>query len=378
MNNLVITIGDSSHNTLSAVRSFGEAKISQTLLLICEDDLCQVRKCKYLRSNNCHIVHTIDDCMPILERLSSNKAQKSFLITTFDEAAEWVDKREEILSRWFETPCRGKQIGNLFDKHEQCLLATKCGFDVPYSFVFNRSQATPLNNIKFPIITKPLISSKGSKGDIHICYNLEDFHSALSQESHCKVFIIQEYIEKEYEIDAIGVSTENGVIMGGAVRKYRHWPKGYGAGAYGLFDEINSFNIDIKPIESFLRASHYYGPFSIELLHTNKGRNFFMEVNFRNEGLAYASTCAGINLHAYYVDKSKTIDWSRFKKTYLMNYSIDFLYVKDGSISFYQWLKDFLKTRCFINICFSDLSPVISYYKEKIKKIILNSFCIIT
>lgn len=366
MKNSVIILGDSTHNTLSAVRSFGEAKISQILLLICEEDSCYVRKSKYLQTNNCHIFHRLDDCMPILEKFSQNKTGQT-IITTFDAAAEWIDERESILSKNFKTPCRGKQIGKLFYKSEQCLLAKACGFDVPSSIVFNRSQDTPLNQIKFPLITKPLVSSKGCKSDIHICHNIDDFRLALSRESSCNDFLIQKYIEKEYEIDAIGVSTDNGVIMGGAVHKYRHWPKGYGAGAYGIFDKIESFNIKLEPIEKFLEASHYHGPFSIELIHAKNGKNYFMEVNFRNEGLAYASTCAGVNLHAYYIDKSKRIDWNRFKKTYLMNYSIDYLYVKDGSISFWQWFKDFLKTRCFINICFSDLRPFLAYYKEKVK-----------
>lgn len=104
----------------------------------------------------------------------------------------------------------------------------------------------------------------------------------------------------------------------------------------------------------------------MEFLHTKEGKNYFMEVNFRNEGLAYASTCAGANLHAYYVDASKKINWKKFRKTYMMNYSIDLLYVKEGDITICHWLKDFLRTRCFINICFSDLGPVLAYYKHKI------------
>ena len=91
-----------------------------------------------------------------------------------------------------------------------------------------------------------------------------------------------------------------------------------------------------------------------------------MEVNFRNEGLAYASTCAGANLHALYADSTKQINWDKFRPTYMMNYSIDLLYVKEGDITWLQWLKDFLKTRCFINICFSDLGPVLAYYKRKL------------
>lgn len=86
-----------------------------------------------------------------------------------------------------------------------------------------------------------------------------------------------------------------------------------------------------------------------------------MEVNFRNEGLAYASTCAGANLNALYLDSSKKIDWRKFRKTHMMNYSIDLLYVKEGAITLWQWFRDFLKTKCFINICFSDLGPVMTY-----------------
>ena len=93
-----------------------------------------------------------------------------------------------------------------------------------------------------------------------------------------------------------------------------------------------------------------------------------MEVNFRNDGLAYASTCAGANLHALYADGNYQIDWKRFRRTYMMNYSIDLLYVKQGRLSWYRWLWDFLRTRCFINFCWSDLGPLIAYYKAKWKR----------
>ena len=39
----------------------------------------------------------------------------------------------------------------------------------------------------------------------------------------------------------------------------------------------------------------YHGPFSVELLHKN-AKNYFMEVNFRHDGLAYAATASGVNL----------------------------------------------------------------------------------
>ena len=122
------------------------------------------------------------------------------------------------------------------------------------------------------------------------------------------------------------------------------------------------------PIEEFIKESNYHGPFSIELLHAIDGNNYFMEMNFRNDGLAYVATCAGANLHALYLNSSYSIDWNKFRPTYMMNYSIDFLYVKKKKITFWRWINDCLKTRCFINLCFSDLAPLIAYYKLKLSR----------
>ena len=108
-----------------------------------------------------------------------------------------------------------------------------------------------------------------------------------------------------------------------------------------------------------------YGPFSIEFLH-KADKDYFMEVNFRNEGLAYAATSAGANLHALYLNPNMKIKRNKIHKVYMMNYSLDFLYVKNGSLSLWIWIRDLLRTRCFININFKDLQPTIHYYKNKI------------
>lgn len=359
----VIIIGDSSHNTLGAIRSFGEAKIPLLLILVCKEDVCYVQKSKYLNKRNCFLLDDLEKCSTILQKLHSNKTEQ-YLITTFDSAAEWVDSRERALSKMFVTPCRGKSIGNLFNKYEQCKLAKECGLDVPDTILYTRGDNLD-NNIKWPIILKPLVSTEGSKSDIHICYNQKDFVDALSHETTCSHYVLQGYIEKEYEIDAVGISIDGQIIMGGGIRKYRHWPKMIGAGAYGVFDKFEKYGYNYGGLRDFLLRSNYNGPFSIEFIHTKDNRNVFMEINFRNEGLAYVATCAGINLHALYIHPEKRIDWKKFKKTYLMNYSIDFLYVKDGSISLWEWLRDLLRTRCFINFCLSDIAPTLYHYKGK-------------
>ncbi len=366
-NSEVIVIGDSSNNTLGAIRSFGEAGVAQTLILVSPNDICHVQCSKYLKHGNCILAASLEDCQIILDNLKS-KAEKAYLMTTFDATAQWVDEREAELSRHFVTPCRGRQLGRLFDKAEQCRLALECGLLVPKSVIYHRGATTPDAEIGYPLITKPLVSSQGEKGDIHICHSRQELEEALQKESHCRSFLFQEFIEKEYEIDAVGVSTDSEVVFVGAIHKYRHWPPLTGAGAFGVFERIETFDIDTAAVKRFLAQAGYHGPFSVEFVHTKEGRNYFMEVNFRNEGLAYASTCAGANLHALYVHPDYWIDWKKFRRTYMMNYGIDLLYVKNGMLSGWRWLKDFLRTRCFINLCFSDLGPTIAHYKAKWRK----------
>lgn len=361
----VIIIGDATHNTLSAVRSFGEAGIAQVLILVANEDPLFVHKSRYLRGGNLRMVETLDDCDGVLEEYSKT-APGATLMTTFDAAAEWVDAREGQLSKLFRTPCRGRRIGELFHKDAQCLLAKECGLTVPLTIEYHRGEGIPMD-LPYPVITKPLVSSRGGKEDIHICYNETELETALAEESRCRDFVIQEFVDKEFEVDCTGARTDNGLVMG-AIRKYRHWPPVVGAGAFARIDRVDRYSIDEKGVECFLEKAGYYGPFSVEFLHKG-GKNYFMEVNFRNEGLAYTATAAGMNLHALYMQPcGEKADWSKFRPTYMMNYSLDMLYVKEGKLPWWRWLRDFIRTRCFINVNFRDPAPAIAYYRNKFRR----------
>lgn len=361
--NEVVIIGDTTHNTLSAVRSLGVANIPFTLILKGNDEACNVSKSKYVRRNRLFRISDIDECVPLLELLSGGT-----IICTFDEAAEWVDRHEPELSKKFVTPCRGKQIGTLFNKAEQCKLAEECGLTVPKSQLYRRGEDMAKIDIPYPIILKPLQSTQGEKSDIHIVHDVRSLSEAMELQSECTDFILQEFIDKEYELDCIGVVTDSEVIVAGAVQKIRHYPHLIGAGAYGIFRPLKDLNIDMCSLEKFLHRSHYHGPFSVEFLHTKENKNYFMEVNFRNEGLAQAATAAGANLHALYADSQRNYDARKVHPIYMMNYSIDYLHVKEGRTSRRIWWRDLLRTRCFINFSFSDPMPAMTYYLSKLRK----------
>lgn len=363
-----IVIGDSTNNTLSIIRSLGEAKIDQCLILKCENDTCLVGKSKYLKNSEVFHILNMDECLPILERLKDTDSDEHTIICSFDEAAVFVDNNEEYLSQLFRTPARGKHIGKLFEKDEQCKLAEECGLTVPKTRTFNRNDNIYTLYMEFPVLLKPQNSIRGEKSDIHICGNIEDVSAALKSESHCDEFILQEFIEKDFELDCIGVRTEKGMYIPGGIRKIRHYPPLIGAGAFGQFLPVSELGIELDKIELFLSKAGYYGPFSIEFLRRGN-RNYFMEVNFRNEGLAYAATVAGANLHAMYLNPNYKIDQSKILKVYMMNYSIDFLYVKSKEVSLLSWICDFCKTSCFINFSRRDPMPTIYYYINKFRRI---------
>lgn len=363
--NSAIIIGDSTNNTLSIIRSLGEANIEQTLILKCDEDVCFIAKSKYLKNSSVHYIAVIEDCMPILEELKQDATRKQYLICSFDEAAVFIDEKEPILAPFFCTPTRGKQIGDLFNKDKQCKLANECGLVVPQSQRFRRTENLDDLVFDYPILLKPLNSTQGEKSDIHICQNRIEMEKALLTESHCSDFILQEFIDKEYEINCLGMRTEKGVFLAGGIQKYRHYPPIVGACSYGLLKPMSELDIDVSSIECLLVQTNYYGPFSVEFLH-KYNKNYFMEVNFRNDGLAYAATASGANLHALYINPDMVIDKKQIHKVYMMNYSIDFLYVKNGTLSLWIWIRDLLRTRCFININFKDLNPTICYYRNKI------------
>lgn len=357
-----VVLGDPFNNTLGLIRSLGEAGINIILILVGENDRIFLSKSKYLKKKWIYKISKIDDCTGILRKIHDSNF-KQYVLATNDIAAKYIDMNESWLSQMFVTPMRGKQIGDYFNKDKQCELAVECGFDVPKSFIYNRGDNYDNFNF-YPILLKPVLSIEGEKSDIHICKNIDELKFALSQNSKCNKFIVQEYIEKEFEINILGVSNEQGVFCPGGIKKIRHYPTIYSPCSFGKYISVKELNIDIEPIKRFLNKIGYKGLFSVELLR-KKEKNYFMEFNFRNDGLAYTATCAGLNIPKMLLEENIPIDFI-FKSIYMMDYSTDLCHVKDKNITLYKWICDFLKTKCHLYLNVKDLNPILSYYKSKI------------
>lgn len=358
-----VVVGDSFNNTLGLIRSLGEAGVNISLILVGNDRL-SICKSRYLTSSQIYKVSKLDECLSILRNIGHNMGQEQrYLICTNDKAAQYIDVHEPELSRYFITPMRGSQLGEMMDKEEQCKLALECGFTVPRSEIYTKGNRFP-ESVPFPILLKPTNSNHGAKSDIHICKNKEELDCALNCDSGCDRFIVQEYVDKEYEINVIGVSTDHGVFVPGAVRKLRHYPELYSPCSYGVYQSVETLSVDVAPIRKFMGRVGYVGPFSVELLRKN-GKDYFMECNFRHDGLAYVATAAGVNLPAMLFDKCNSGN-IELKETYMMDLSTDYCHVKNGTLNRWQWARDFMRTGCQLNFNRRDPMPTVLYYWHKI------------
>lgn len=355
-----IILGDSFNNTLGLIRSLGQAGARIILVLVGNDRL-HISRSRYVKD-----VYRIESWTAneqLLKHLSE-RYPNAYLICSNDKAAKWVDDREKWLSKHFITPMRGEKLGHLFDKPQQCELAKACGLQIPESTIYNRREEFPAG-LRFPLLLKPSNSNSGEKSDIHICRTSQDVAEALSTESSCDNFIVQEYIEKDFEINMIGVSTDQGVVIPGGIKKIRHYPTIYSPCSFGRFLSATDLKVETEPIAGMIRHTGYHGPFSVEFIRKGD-TTYFLEINFRHDGLAYAATAAGANLLEMYIN-GKPLNY-RLNPTYMMDLSIDFCHVKDGNLSKWQWLMDFMHTKCQLNFNWRDPMPTIHYYKSKITK----------
>nr|MBD5376413.1 hypothetical protein [Bacteroides sp.] len=353
----VIVVGDSFNNTLGLIRSLGRAGINPLLILVGDDRLF-VSKSKYVRETI--RVGTVNEAMGKLHELRTNH-RGAWIICSNDKAAEILDQNEAEFSRYYRTPMQGQRIGRLFTKSAQCELAAQCGVTVPQSVIYNRGESIP--QLTYPVLIKPNDSNRGEKADIHICSTRQELEKSLKKNSRCNQFIVQQFIDKDYEINLIGAVNEHGVAIPGGIRKLRHYPSPNGPCSFGVYEQIRSLPVDVEPLKRFVETTGYRGPFSIELLHADN-TNYFMEMNFRHDGLAYAATAAGVNLLDFYIN-GKMEPEGNVKTTYLMDLSTDALHVREGRVSRWRWICNLLQTKCQLNFNISDPRPTVEYYRKK-------------
>ena len=344
----IIIFGAHGYNTMGVIECCAINKIPFFLLLIKGARSAAVtHKSRFVTSY--HIVDSIDKGIEFLEN-NRDDFHGSIIYPTGDGIESTLDKQLEKLSVDYIFPnarIQGK-VSILMDKKNQYDYALEVGLDVPYYETLAFGEYN--KELKYPCIIKPLKSIEGGKEDITICNNKNALIEATKHAKYTQHFIAQQYIEKEYELLLIGCSMPDGtVLIPGGFKKERWNPFG-GDGSYGkIFTDIECYFDKIDELKKFVKKLDYYGPFSGEFGHSH-GKNYFFEINLRNDGTSHYFHKAGIFIpHLYYLACQNLCYPTSFQKTEytFMDEFTDIFNVVFGRIKFGKWLSEFKKASTY-------------------------------
>lgn len=350
--------GGNHHNTLGVIRSLGEKDIASVLLLVDDD----VKRTSYISKSRyiceLHKFSTYEDGVQYLIETSSSLTRKEVVICCSDGAASAVDLHYNVLSKAYYIPNCGKQgeISRLMSKEVLASSAIEFGFNVPQTWV-SESGLIP-DGVTFPCIIKPLYSKDGSKSDIQVCDTVDQLN-AYFQKVHCEKLQIQAFIEKDFEYQLIGCSICGGqiIIIPGVSKVIR--PSKTSNTGFLYYDKLDD-SFPVKKVKQMLMKMKYSGLFSAEFLRDKDGNDFFMEVNFRNDGNAIAATAAGVNLpfiwyNSAFVEQQPFV--SEIRPVYVMPEFDDLVHVIHHNISFRTWLSDMRRADCYMEYDKYDKKP---------------------
>lgn len=372
MNKTILVIGGDHHNTLAILRSLGEKGLKANLIVVSTDKKPYVCYSKYIARSI--VVHSESEIKDAMYQLYS-KSDKDVVIACSDAISSYLDMNCEELSAKFVLPGAKKQgsITSLMNKDTMSQLACECGIRIPKSWIVETSLPV-IDGIEYPCIVKPLVSKEGSKADIAICSKKNELVEYL-KECQCERLQIQKYIVKDIEFQLIGCSINGGqeVIIPGASVILRQ-PQNTNTGFLRYIPKRN-FTFDMGACQKFLNRTGYSGLFSMEFLRDKDGNDYFMEINFRNDGNSICVTASGMNLPYIWVlynsgeDIKPELDYTNMKEVLVMPEFQDIHHVKVGEISLLMWIKDIIRTDRFMEFSKNDQKPFWMYLIKRIFRV---------
>ena len=235
-------------------------------------------------------------------------------------------------------------------------------------------------DIVFPCVIKPITSVNHGKSGFAKCDNREELQACLDHKKKDEAVQIQQFIEKDFEYQFIGCSLKAGeeVIIPG--RTHIETTTGFNNLVFLRYDKYDSsFVKTVENSKRFVKETGYSGLFSIEYMRGKDGKDYFLEMNFRNDGNGIAVTSSGTNLpyiwylHASGGDYQAEIAKSSVKTTYMMPEFSFLMSVFNGEVPLKEWLADKKKTTCYLTKFKDDMEPWRAFIRPKRFRLFLHS-----
>lgn len=292
------------------------------------------------------------------------------IVCCCDKAALAVNtKFDELTKQGFITEySTGKlPFEQYFEKDVQVRLAEESKFNVPISCVIDSLQDVP-DDQKYPCLIKPLVSCQGAKSDIRICHSYDELKEQFNSLRFTKKVILQQYIDRDYEISILGCGLSNGECIIPAVEdKLTLYPKYVGLECLANVHPLEDRAI-MESIKSIVRKIGYVGLFSIEMMHNREdGKFYFTEINMRNDGAQSFIYKYGVNLPECHVRDLLGLPQKEYTKLHPGYYIWDYHHfqsLRAHDISLMTWISEILKSKGMLMYSVGDLRPFFKQYSS--------------
>jgi len=369
--NEVIVFGKDRYNTLGLMRSLGRKGIPVFLVLKHSSPISYCKLSKY--ATHVKQVHSVEEGIHYLIDVYKNPSdQKTIIIPTSDSVASLLDSNYDALSPKFVFPnagCKGA-LTAIMDKALMTSIAASAGLSTPFSVEHICGDPIP-DGISFPCLIKPAKSIEGTKSEIKICHNLKETEEATSHLNKGHRVLIQQYINKKYEVLLLGCRCPNGKVFLSGVFKKERWVSVGEDGSFGLITTDYSQWFEKKVIERFLAQLNYVGPFSIEC-GIEKDIPYFYEINLRNDGTSHYFDLTGFcSPYAWVMEcLGYNIEYSGKGQYYFIDEFEDFVNVASGFCTFKEWRRDKKRASVFKYKCSDDRKPMLVVFPYMIARTI--------
>ena len=370
----VVIWGVDDYNVLGLYRQLRD--IYDTTFIVFQG----VRHCASL-SKYCTTLVELSTLEEGLEYLLSNfndEQNKAVIINSNDLIAEFLDLHRAELSKYFVVP--GTSTAGLLKKIDNKMtmtsIAKDLGFDVPESMECNSE--TDLRNVSYPCLLKPTNQTLGRYNEFKfkVCKTEKQLKRTMRYVRKESNFILQQYIPKESVALVYGCRTLDGKThLAGVLEKDRFCDNG--DGSHGVLMANIPEYIKAALIDKFMEKVDFYGLFSVEYL-VYKGKAYFIEVNWRNDGTSHLFYQAGANMPLLWVMSSlgEDVDGVPVKvapQSFFIDEIFDEENIKKKIISCEQWKKEREAATVFKYYDQEDIVPYEQVKKGKRKKLLLDS-----
>ena len=372
----VILVGGNHHNGLGLARSFRRHGIRPYGIIVNpEDNVSYIAESKYWA--DVEQLHSDLEIVPMLMGAHRYLSKgRTVVIPWSDGAVAVIDGNSDLLSKHFIIPSIGDKRGEivrLLDKRVQVSFLAMMGFSMlPTELIELSDYAYGELPFPFPVLIKPASGIEGSKADMFVCQNSEEFETAFNvlRNREFKRALVQHYLGERTEYVVDGAVFDDGIAFT-VLKNLRQWPVQFGAGTFAELDRSKHINTFCANLLECFRKDGFRGVIDVEVFEGVDHEFYINEINWRSGGRNFVAAQSNVYpAYAYYCDVTGLTyeeEYVNTKSGWSMNEFSDIKNVLYGGVGFGEWFNDFRRSSSYAVWDARDVKPFLTRCASSIK-----------